>query len=283
GGYIGLELGSVWSRLGARVTVVEALDRVAAQLDGQAGRALERSLRKQGLDLRPSTKLVSGARDGDAVALSVEGPDGAAQELRCDRVLVAVGRKPCTGGLGLEEAGVALTRSGRVSVDAAYRTTAPGVYAVGDLVEGPMLAHKASAEGVAAVEQMAGLPGEVAYDAIPAVVYTSPEVASVGATEEELKARGVPYRAGVRPFAGVGRAWCAGETEGFAKVLAHGTTGRLLGVHIVGAKASELIAEAALAVARRLTADALARTVHAHPTLSEGLMEAARAAAAPRA
>lgn len=276
GGYIGLELGSVWARLGARVTVVEALPRVAARLDGQVGRALERSLRSQGLDLRTDTRLASAAAEGGGLRLTLEGRG--AEDLRCDRLLVAVGRRPLARALGLEDAGVALDpKTGRIRVDARYRTTAPGVYAIGDLVDGPMLAHKASAEGAAAAEGMAGLPGEVNYDAIPSAVYTAPEVGSVGLTEDELKARGVPYRSGAVPFAGVPRAVCAGETEGLAKVLAHGRSGRLLGVHILGPRASELIAEATLAVERDLTAAGLARAVHGHPTFSEALQEAARA------
>jgi dihydrolipoamide dehydrogenase len=273
-GYIGLELGSVWARLGARVTVIEALPRVAPYLDGQAARALERSLRKQGLELRTDTRLAAAAPDGEGLRLTLDG--AGAGEVRCDRLLVAVGRRPLTRGLGLEEAGVALDpATGRVRVDVRYRTTAPGVYAIGDLVDGPMLAHKASAEGLAAAQGMAGLACDVNYDAIPSVIYTSPEVASAGLTEEQLKARGVPYKAGTFPFAGAPRAWCAGETEGFAKVLAHGRSGRLLGVHIIGPRASELIAEAVLALEHGLTAADLIRAVHAHPTLSEALREAA--------
>lgn len=274
GGYIGLELGSVWARLGSRVAVIEALPQAAAHLDGQVGRVLARALRKQGLTILTGTRVAAAEPDGAGLRLRLEG-EGAG-ELRCDRVLVAVGRRPRTGGLGLAEAGVAIDpQTGRVRVDAAYRTAAPGVYAVGDLVDGPMLAHKAFAEGAAAVEGMAGLPGEVDYGAIPSAVYTAPEVGSVGATEEELKARGVPYRAGAVPFGAVGRAWCAGETEGLAKVLAHETSGRLLGVHVAGARASDLVAEAALALAHDLTAADLARAVHGHPTFSEALQEAA--------
>ncbi|MHB8763772.1 MAG: FAD-dependent oxidoreductase, partial [Deferrisomatales bacterium] len=205
------------------------------------------------------------------------------EELTFDRLLVAVGRRPATRGLGLEEAGVAVDpRTGRVRVDAAYRTSAPSVYAVGDLVEGPMLAHKASAEGIAAVEGLAGRPGEVNYDAVPAVVYTNPEVGSVGWTEEGLKGRGVSYVSGVHPFSATGRAWCLGETEGFAKVLCHRRSGRLLGVHLVGPRASELVAEASLAVDQALAVEDVARAVHAHPTLAEAFWEACRAAARAR-
>lgn len=276
-GAIGLELGSVWARLGAQVTIVEALPRAAPTLDGQVGRVLERSLRKQGLELRANTRVAAATVEAEGLRLTLEG-EGAG-ELRCDRALVAVGRRPLTRGLGLETAGVASEAStGRVRVDARYRTTAEGVWAVGDLVDGPMLAHKASAEGVAAVEGMAGLAGEVDYDAVPWAVYTWPEVGTVGATEEQLKERGVPYRSGAVPFGAVGRAWCAGETEGLAKVLAHARSGRLLGVHVVGARASDLVAEAALALAQGLTTADLAGAVHAHPTYAEALMEAARAA-----
>lgn len=274
GGYIGLELGSVWARLGARVSVVEALPRIASPLDGQVGRALERSLRKQGLDIRSNTRVADAVPGAEGLRLKLEG-EGAG-ELSCDRLLVAVGRRPLIRGLGLEATGVAIDpMTGRARVDAAYRTAAPEIYAIGDLVDGPMLAHKASAEGVAAVKGMAGLPAEVNYDAIPSVVYTSPEVASVGLTEDALKARGVPYRSGAVPFAGAARSLCAGETEGFAKVLAHGRSGRLLGVHVIGPRASDLIAEATLALERDLTAADLARAIHAHPTFSEALREAA--------
>jgi dihydrolipoamide dehydrogenase len=280
GGYIGLELGSVWARLGSRVTVLEALPRIAGQLDGQVGRALERTLKKQGLELRGRTRVVAASVSGDGVELTLESDaEGGAEELRCDRVLVAVGRRPFTQDLGLDEVGVTTDPgTGQVLVDAGYRTRVPTVYAVGDLVAGPMLAHKASAEGIAAVESIAGLPGEVNYDAIPSVIYTSPEVASVGWTEEQAKARGVACRVGTYPFAGTGRARCMGETEGFVKILAHPKTDRILGAHIIGPRASDLIAECVLAMELGASAEDLGRTVHGHPTFAEALMEAARAA-----
>ncbi len=282
GGYIGLELGSAWARLGAEVTVLEALPRIAAGLDGQVARTLARSLTAQGLALRVKTRVAGARATARGVRVTVEA-EGETEELAFDRLLVAVGRRPRTGGLGLAEAGVALDpATGRVRVDQAYQTSAPGVYAVGDLVDGPMLAHKASAEGLAVSELLAGRTAEVDYDAIPSVVYTDPEVAGVGWTEEGLKARGAAYVAGVFPFAGTGRARCLGETMGFAKVLCHRRSGRLLGAHLIGPRASELIAEAALAVARGATAAELVATVHAHPTLAEAFWEACRVAEGDR-
>jgi len=284
GGAIGLELGSVWRRLGARVTVVEALPRIAATLDGQVGRTLARTLKKQGLDLKVGTRVAGADRDGEGsslrLTLQADGRDD--ETLDCDRVLVAVGRKPLTEGLGLEELGIALDDSGRVVVDAQYRTAAPSVYAIGDLIAGPMLAHKASAEGAAVAELLGGLPGEVNYDAVPSVIYTNPEVAAVGATEEQLKERGVPYVAGSFPFGGVGRAVCLGEADGLVKLLAHRDSDRLLGAHIIGPRASDLMAECVLAMEFSASVEDLARTVHAHPTFGEGVMEAAAALGASR-
>ncbi len=277
GGAIGLELGSVWRRLGARVTVVEALPRIAATLDGQIGRTLARFLKKQGLDLKVGTLVTGADTRGEQIRLTLQAEGREDEALDCDRVLVAVGRKPLTAGLGLEEAGVLLDKAGRVVVDAEYRTAVPSVFAIGDLIAGPMLAHKASAEGAAVAEILAGLPGEVNYDAVPSVIYTNPEVAAVGATEEQLKERGVPYVAGNFPFGGVGRAVCLGETEGMVKLLAHRESDRLLGAHIVGPRASDLIAECVLAVEFAASAEDLARTVHGHPTFGEGVMEAAAA------
>jgi len=278
GGYIGLELGSVWARLGAEVTVIEALPRIAATADGQVARALERALKQQGLAFRVKTMVVEAKATSRGVKASLETEGGKAEAFSCDRLLVAVGRRPLTRDLGLEDLGVQTDeRSGRVVVDVGYETTVPGVYAIGDLVDGPMLAHKASAEGIAAAERVAGRAGEVNYDAVPSVIYTHPEAASVGLTEDQARERGIPYCAGAYPFGGVGRARCLGETDGFAKVLAHRRSDRILGVHIVGARASEMIAEAVLAVDQGLTAEDLARTVHGHPTFSEALMEAALA------
>lgn len=276
GGYIGLELGSVWSRLGSEVTVIEMLPGIAQGLDGQVSRRLDRMLRRQGLKFRMRTRVIRSERTGSGMKLVFEA-DGKEDEAEFDKVLVAVGRRPLTRGLGLEELGIALDARGFIIVDENYRTTVPGILAIGDLVPGPMLAHKASAEGIAAVECLAGLPGEVNYDAIPAVVYTSPEVAAVGKTEEELKKLGVEYRAGAFPFAGTARARCIGETDGFVKILAHARSDRVLGVHIIGPWASELIAECVLAMQHHLKAEDLRRTIHAHPTLAEAVHESASA------
>jgi len=277
GGYIGLELGSVWRRLGSEVTVVEMLPKIATTLDGQLTRALERILRQQGFDFKLKTRVLKAQATGDEVRLAVES-DGGGEELAFDRVLVAVGRRPLTKGLGLEEAGVEVdAKTGRVKTDEKLRTSVPSVYAIGDLVEGPMLAHKASAEGIAAVENMAGLPGEVNYDTIVSIVYTWPEVAGVGLTEEQLKERGVPYCTGSYPFSGTGRARCMGEKDGMVKILAHSRTDRVLGVHIVGPRASDMIAECALAMEFGASSEDVARTVHGHPTFAEALQEAAMA------
>jgi dihydrolipoamide dehydrogenase len=275
GGYIGLELGSVWARLGSDVTVIEVLPRIAFTLDGQAGRRLERLLRRDGLNFRLKTKVTRAENAGGAVKLSLDSGDGKEQEAEFDRVLVAVGRKPLVRGLGVDELGIRLDPRGFIIVDENYRTNVPGVYAIGDLIPGPMLAHKASAEGIAAVERIYGLASEVDYDSIPAVVYTSPEVASVGKTEEELKTLGVDYRPAVYPFSGTARAQCLGETDGFVKILARSGSGRILGVHIIGPRASELIAECVIAIQSHMSAEELSRTIHAHPTLSEAVRESA--------
>jgi dihydrolipoamide dehydrogenase len=278
GGDIGLEVGSVWLRLGARVTVIEMLPQIATLLDGQVARGLERTLTGQGLHFRLRTKVRGAEVSGGGVHVSLETEDRE-DSLDCDRLLVAVGRRPLTRGLGLEEVGVKTDpRTGQVLVDDQYRTSVPTIYAVGDLIAGPMLAHKASAEGIAAVECLAGLPGEVNYDAIPAVIYTWPEVASVGLTEEQVKERGIPYCVGTYPFSGAGRARCMGEKDGFVKVIVQGTTDRLLGVHILGPRASDMIAECVLALEFGASSEDLARTVHGHPTFAEALQEAAMAA-----
>ncbi len=274
GGYIGLELGSVWARLGSRVTVIEMLPRIASGLDGQVARLLERVLRREGFEFRLGTRVIRSENTGSGVRLVFES-GGKEESEEFDKVLVAIGRKPLGTGMGLNELGIERDRRGYVAVDERYRTSLPGVLAIGDLIAGPMLAHKASAEGIAAVECLAGLSGEVDYDAIPSVVYTSPEVAAVGKTEEELKELGVSYRSGVYPFAGVGRARCLGETDGFVKILTHSRSGRILGVHIIGPRASELIGECVLAVRHHLGAEDLRRTIHAHPTLSEAIYESA--------
>jgi dihydrolipoamide dehydrogenase len=278
GGYIGLELGSVWMRLGAKVTVIEMLPKIATGLDGQVGRTLDRILRKQGMDIRVKTKVTGAKRSGKKLKVSVEQADSK-EDLLFDRLLVSVGRRPLTEGLGLEDAGVDVDeRSGQVKVDTDYRTSVSNIFAIGDLVAGPMLAHKASAEGIAAVETMAGKPSEVNYDAVPAIVYTHPEVASVGLTEEQVKERGIPYCTGSYPFTGAGRARCMGDTDGFVKILSHSRTDRVLGIHIIGARAADMIAEGVLAMEFGASSEDIARTIHGHPTFSEALMEAAMGA-----
>ncbi|SMC25356.1 dihydrolipoamide dehydrogenase [Desulfacinum hydrothermale DSM 13146] len=280
GGYIGLELGSVWNRVGSQVTVIEMLPRVASLLDAQVSRTLERLLRRQGFQFLLESRVEEAVVEGDAVRVCIKTPNGE-EERGFDRLLVAVGRRPLTRGLGLEALGVETDpKSGHIRVDVRYQTTVPGVYAIGDLVAGPMLAHKASAEAIACVEGIAGLESEVNYDAVPSIIYTWPEVASVGKTEEELKELQVPYCIGTYPFAGAGRARCMGETDGFVKVLSHAGSGRVLGVHIIGPRASDMIAEAVLAVECGATAQDLGRIMHGHPTFSEALQEAARVATA---
>ncbi|HCY84146.1 MAG TPA: dihydrolipoyl dehydrogenase [Desulfobacteraceae bacterium] len=275
GGYVGLELGSVWQRLGSKVTVIEMLPRAAAGLDGQVARTLTRELKRQGLSLKLKTRVADAKVKNGNVTVSLVSDKGT-ETATFDKLLVSVGRRPSTDGLGLADAGVEIhPDSGRIKVDASFCTSVPSIYAVGDLIDGPMLAHKASAEGVAAVECMAGLPGEVNYDAVPSVVYTAPEVAGVGLTEETLKSRDIPYRSGVYPFSGTARARCLGETLGFVKVLAHQRTDRILGVHIIGPRASDLISEAVLAMEMGASSEDLARTVHGHPTFSEAIQEAA--------
>jgi len=277
GGYIGLELGSVWLRLGAKVTVVEMLPKIASIMDGQVGRTLDRILRKQGMDIRLNTR-VSGAKiQKNGVRVTLEN-NNKKETLSCDRLLVSVGRRPLTQNLGLKDIDIKTDpKTGHILVDEFFRTNIPTIYAIGDLVPGPMLAHKASAEGIAAVECIAGLPGEVNYDAIPAVVYTWPEVASVGLTEEQVKERNIPYCVGTYPFSGAGRARCMGEKDGFVKLIAHSKTDRILGVHIIGPRAADMIAECVLAVEFGASSEDIARTVHGHPTFAEALQEAAMA------
>jgi len=272
-GYIGLELGSVWARLGSQVTVLEYMDRILPGMDLETAKEAQKALKKQGLEFRLGAKVTGVTVEGGVAQVQVEG----AEPVEAEKVLVAVGRKPNTAGLGLEEAGVELDERGRVKVDIGFRTTVPGVYAIGDLVPGPMLAHKAEEDGVALMEQLAGVPSEVHYDLVPGVVYTEPEVATVGATEEALQEQGVPYKKGVFPFSANGRARALGHTEGRVKVLAHAETDRVLGVHAVGPRAGELIAEAVLAMSFGASSEDVARTVFAHPTLSEVVKEAALA------
>ncbi len=274
GGYIGLELGSVWRRLGARVTVMEMLPQILPTMDRQAADALYRSLRKQGIQFKLATRITAVRRIGSKAIVQFNAGNGS-EEIDCDRVLVAVGRRPLTDGLGLEELGVGLDEKGRVIVDGNYQSTVAGIYAIGDLVPGPMLAHKASEEGLACVERMAGTATAVEYEYIPGVVYTWPEASSVGGTEEQLKEAGIPYRVGRFNFSALGRARCMDETEGFVKILAHLESDRVLGVHIVGPRASDLIAEAVAVMSFGGTARDIALTCHAHPTLPEALKEAA--------
>jgi dihydrolipoamide dehydrogenase len=278
GGYIGLELGSVWRRLGSEVTVVEFLDRIVPTMDGEVAKSFERVLLKQGIKFRLGTK-VTGARTGnDGVTLTLEpAKGGPAEELKADIVLLAIGRRAFTGQLGLSEAGVAVDERGRVKTDGHFATNVPGIYAIGDVIAGPMLAHKAEDEGVAVAELIAGQAGHVNYGVIPGVVYTWPEVASVGQTEEELKAAGIEYVVGKFPFTANGRARAMGDTDGFVKILADKTTDRVLGAHIIGPDAGTLIAEVAIAMEFGASAEDVARTCHAHPTLNEAVKEAALA------
>ena len=280
GGYIGLELGSVWRRLGAQVTVVEFLDRLVPGMDTEVGKMFERLLGRQGMKFRLKTKVTGATTDADGVTLTLEpAASGAAQELRCDTVLVAIGRRPYLAGLGLDAIGVTLDARGRVAVDAHFATSIPGIHAIGDAIAGPMLAHKAEEEGVALAETLAGQKPHINTNAIPGVVYTWPEVAAVGETEEQLKARNQPYRAGKFPFTANGRARAMGEMDGFVKLLADQDTDKLLGAHIIGPDAGTLIAELALAIEFGASAEDVARTCHAHPSLNEAVKEAALAVA----
>src|SRR5690606_16961883 len=278
GGVIGLELGSVWARLGAKVTVVEYLDKILGGMDGEVSKQFQRMLAKQGMEFKLGAKVTGVAKSGEGAAVTFEPVKGGdAVTLSADAVLVSTGRKPYTDGLGLEKAGIELDNRGRVVVDANLQTNVPGVFAIGDVIAGPMLAHKAEEEGVALAERLAGQAGHVNYDVIPGVVYTSPEVAAVGKTEEELKAAGVAYSIGKFPFSANGRARSMLQTDGFVKVLADKATDRVLGVHIVGFGAGEMIHEAAVLMEFGGSSEDLARTCHAHPTMSEAVKEAALA------
>jgi len=281
GGVIGLELGSVWRRLGAEVTVVEFLDRIVPTEDGEVSRQFERILSRQGMAFRKKSKVTAVDTSGETLKVSVEPADGGgeAQVLETDVVLVAIGRRPYTDGLGLGEAGVRVDNRGRIVTDGRFRTNVEGIYAIGDVKDGAMLAHKAEDEGVAVAEIIAGQAGHVNYEAIPNVIYTFPEVASVGRTEETLKADGVEYRVGKFPFTANGRARVNRTTDGFVKILADAKTDRVLGVHIIGADAGTMIAEAALGMEFGAAAEDIARTSHAHPTLTESVKEAALAVA----
>ncbi len=276
-GVIGLELGSVWSRLGSKVVVVEFLDRILPGLDGETAKQFQRILQKQGFELHLGCKVAKVEKLASGLSVTIEpAAGGAATALEADVVLVAIGRRPVTEGLGLEALGVALDR-GRVVIDDHFATNVAGIYAIGDVVRGPMLAHKAQEEGVAVAEIIAGQHGHVNYAAIPSVVYTMPEIATVGATEEELNAKGVAYKVGKFPFTANGRARAMRNMDGFVKILADAASDRVLGVHIIGAAAGELIAEAVVLMEFGGSAEDLARTCHAHPTLSEAMKEAALA------
>jgi dihydrolipoamide dehydrogenase len=278
GGYIGLELGSVWRRLGAEVTVIEYLDRLVPGMDSEVAKQFERTLGRQGIKFRLGTKVVAARRGNEGVTLTLEpAKGGQPEEMRADVVLVAIGRRPYTDGLDLAEAGIALDERGRVKVDAHYATSVLGIYAIGDVIAGPMLAHKAEEEGVACAERIAGQAGHVNYDVIPGVVYTWPEVASLGQTEDALKQQGAAYRVGKFPFTANGRARAMGSTDGFVKILADKDTDRILGAHIIGPDAGTLIAELATAMEFGASSEDVARICHAHPTLSEAVKEAALA------
>jgi dihydrolipoamide dehydrogenase len=279
-GIIGMELGSVWRRLGAQVTVVEFLDHILPGLDGEVARAFHRLQQKQGISFKLSSKVTGIDTSGKTLKVKVEpAAGGTAETLEADIVLVAIGRVPYTDGLGLEAVGVKKDNRGRVVIDSHFRTNVAGIYAIGDAVAGPMLAHKAEEEGVAAAEIVAGQAGHVNYDVIPNVVYTKPEIASVGKTEEELKSAGTAYNVGRFPFTANARARANLATDGFVKILADAKTDRVLGVHILGPDAETMIAEAAIAMEFGAAAEDIARTCHAHPTLSEAFKEAAMAVA----
>jgi len=279
-GVIGLELGSVWRRLGAKVTVVEYLDRILPGMDGEVAKQFQRILEKQGFAFRLGAKVTGVDSAGKTLKAQVEpAAGGAAEAIEADVVLVAIGRVPYTEGLGLDEAGIARDERGRIKTDAHLATSVPGIYAIGDVIAGPMLAHKAEDEGVAVAEIIAGQAGHVNYDIIPGVVYTTPEVAAVGKTEDELKAAGVAYTVGKFPFTANGRSKVNQTTDGFVKILADAKTDRVLGVHMVGREVGEMIHEACVLMEFGGAAEDLARTCHAHPTRSEAVKEAALAVA----
>ena len=272
-GVIGLELGSVWNRLGAKVTVLEYLDRILPGMDAEIAKEALKIFKKQGLEFKLGAKVTGATSDGKSCTVELEGMD----PINCERVLVSTGRKPNTEGLGLENAGVETDDKGRVKVDEHFKTNVKGIYAIGDVIEGPMLAHKAEEDGTACVELIKSGAGHVDYNLVPNIVYTDPEIASVGQTEEQLKEAGVKYNKGVFPFMANGRARALGHTEGKAKILADADTDRVLGVHIIGHAAGDLIAEMVTAMAFSASSEDVARVVHAHPTLAEVVKEAALA------
>ncbi len=275
-GVIGLELGSVWARLGSQVTVIEFLDRITPGMDSEIAKQFQRTLKKQGFDFKLSTKVTGVERKGDSVTVTAEPVKGGdVESYEADVVLVAIGRKPYTDGLGLDAVGVKMTDRGVVEVDHNFKTNVDGIYAIGDVIPGPMLAHKAEDEGLAVADHLAGKWSHVNYGVIPGVIYTHPEVASVGKTEEELKEAGIAYTKGKFPFAANSRAKAIQQTEGFVKVLASKDTDLVLGVHIIGPGAGELIGEAGMAMELGASSEDMARTCHAHPTMSEAVKEAA--------
>ena len=278
GGVIGLEMGSVWQRLGCKVTVIEFMDRLLPGMDLEVSKEMKKIMTKQGMDLKLSTKVTGAQVSKEKVTLTLEPANGgAAEKIEVENVLLSIGRRPYTAGLGLEKAGVKVDNRGRVEIDDHFQTNVKGIYAIGDVVRGAMLAHKAEDEGIVVAEIIAGQSGHINYDAIPNVVYTFPEVASIGRTEEQLKEAGVQYKVGKFPFMANGRARAMAATDGFVKILADAKTDRVLGCHIVGAEAGTLIAEIALAMEFGGSAEDIARTCHAHPTLNEIVKEAALA------
>lgn len=278
GGYIGLEMGTVWQRLGSKVTVVEFLDKILPGMDGEVSKNMQRILAKQGLEFKLKTKVLSAKSTKTGVSVSVESLDTKKTEtIETDVVLVSIGRRPNTNGLGLEKIGIRVDNRGRIDVNEQFETNVPGVYAIGDVIAGPMLAHKASDEGVICVEMMAGQSGHINYDLVPGVVYTWPEAAQIGKTEEQLKEAGIAYNIGKFPFSANGRARAMMATEGFVKILADKRTDRILGAHIIGPEAGTLIHEIAVAMEYGGAAEDLMRTIHAHPTLAESIKEAALA------
>jgi dihydrolipoamide dehydrogenase len=274
-GYIGLELGSVWKRLGSRVTVLEALPRIMPGMDGEIAQLAQRTFEKQGLEFRLESWVEGATVEGEACVVKCKG----AEPIRCDRVLVAAGRVPCSQDIGLETVGIETDRRGFIAVNENFETAVAGIYAIGDLIGGAMLAHKASEEGIVCIERIAGMKSHINYDAIPGVAYTNPEIASVGKTEEQLKEAGIAYAKGVCPYGANGRALALGESQGRVKMLADAKTDRVLGVHIIGARAGDLIAEVAAAMEFGASSEDIARCCHAHPTLSEIVHEAALAVA----
>jgi dihydrolipoamide dehydrogenase len=271
GGYIGLELGSVWNRLGSEVITLEAMDRILPGIDGEVAQMAHRTFKKQGIDFRTGTRVESAKRKGDKCVVAIEGNDS----IKCDRVLLATGRTPATSDLGLESIGLETDNRGFIPVGEDFETSVESVYATGDCIGGAMLAHKAMEEAIVCVERMAGIQSHMNYDVIPAVVYTHPEIAAVGKTEEQLKEEGVEYTKGICPFGANGRARTLGETEGRVKILADAASDRVLGVHVIGVRAGDLIAEAATAMEFGASSEDIARTCHAHPTLAEAMHEAA--------